>query len=294
MKVTHAQGDPRSLVLLEQNARYMRHETYQRLVSNIKEDGVLQQWPFVWHDHDSGVRRVLSGNHRVRASIDAGLEVIDWTECDEPLPKDKQVAIQLSHNSIAGEDDPSVLKRLYESIEDVDERLYAGLDDETLGLLATIGTESLGEANLDFATVLLVFLPHELERATEALADAKKMSSAREWWLAKAGQHERVLDAIENAQAAYKVGNVATALDVVLDVFEAHQDEALRDGWYDEVTREARHTGWVPVATLLGSHVPAESAAIIRRGIDLLMDVDDAPGPAVALERIVADYLAGA
>lgn len=35
--------DPKSLKLLEVNARFMRHEEFQRLVANIKQDGQLMQ-----------------------------------------------------------------------------------------------------------------------------------------------------------------------------------------------------------------------------------------------------------
>lgn len=40
-KVVHV--DPKSLKLLEVNARFMRHEEFQRLVANIKQDGQLMQ-----------------------------------------------------------------------------------------------------------------------------------------------------------------------------------------------------------------------------------------------------------
>ena len=38
--------DPKRIRLLELNARFMRHETFARLVANIKKDGDLTQTPF--------------------------------------------------------------------------------------------------------------------------------------------------------------------------------------------------------------------------------------------------------
>ena len=38
--------DPRELKLLKMNARFMRHEEFQRLVANIKRDGQLTSAPF--------------------------------------------------------------------------------------------------------------------------------------------------------------------------------------------------------------------------------------------------------
>lgn len=45
--------DPSKLKLLELNARYMRHETFSRLVENIRQDGGLTgNTPFGWLIHD--------------------------------------------------------------------------------------------------------------------------------------------------------------------------------------------------------------------------------------------------
>ena len=65
--------DPRELKLLKMNARFMRHEEFQRLVANIKQDGQLTSAPFAARNPD-GTYEVLSGNHRVQAAIAAGLE----------------------------------------------------------------------------------------------------------------------------------------------------------------------------------------------------------------------------
>ena len=87
MKLKPNKGDPRTLVLADRNARYFPAARFKRLVDNIATDKALSQWPLVWHDTDTGLRHVLSGNHRVRAAIEAGFETIDWTETDEPLSR---------------------------------------------------------------------------------------------------------------------------------------------------------------------------------------------------------------
>jgi hypothetical protein len=120
----------------------MRHEQFQRLVANIREDGHLTSTPLVWHDADSGRRIVLSGNHPTKAAIEAGLSTIFWLEVTDPLPRQKQIALQLSHNAITGEDDPATVKALYEELEDVSMRLYSGLDDKTLDLLDEVSVPS--------------------------------------------------------------------------------------------------------------------------------------------------------
>ena len=103
MRIHKIDIDPRSIRLLRLNARFMRHETFQRLVANIKGDGVLTQTPFGWlvHDDDTQerivgedgepVHEVLSGNHRIKAAIEAGLETIDYRYTDEYLTPDSNI-----------------------------------------------------------------------------------------------------------------------------------------------------------------------------------------------------------
>ena len=107
---------PGDLKLLEKNARYMKAEQFQNLVENVKKDGNLSQLPFCYREED-GRLRVLSGNHRVKAAIAAGVEQTMVLVAREPKDQDERLAIQLSHNAIAGQDDLLILKDLWESIQ---------------------------------------------------------------------------------------------------------------------------------------------------------------------------------
>lgn len=265
MKVTHQQGDPRELKLLDENARYMPFETFQLLVKTIKEDGALQQWPFVWRNPD-GDRIVLSGNHRVKAAITAGLTEIDWTECDEPLTRDERIRIQLAHNSISGEDDPTILRKLYESIENVDEKILTGLDDVELDLLTKTTTEALAEANLNYTSLMVMFLPPEYERAVAAMDEAGKLADRT--WLAKRDQHSRMLDAIEDARESAHVMNTATAFGLLLDVWDKHRED-LRENWLDDdgvLLGSAKDD--VPVTSLFGMTMPVEVGQLVAKKLD--------------------------
>lgn len=289
------EGDPRDLTLLDVNARFMRHEQFQRLVANIREDGHLTSTPLVWHDADSGRRIVLSGNHRTKAAIEAGLSTIFWLEVTDPLPRQKQIALQLSHNAITGEDDPATLKALYEELEDVSMRLYSGLDDKTLELLEEVSVPSLAEANLDFATVQIVFLPDEKEAAEKALEAARKAASADARWVARIEQYEGVLDTLDTTKGAHNIGNVAAAFAIILAVVERHLGE-LAEGWYDPDEQTAKRKGSAPIETVLATRtMPADAAAVVQRAIDRMeRDGDIEAGQRWrALELWAADYLAG-
>ncbi|MGI5151323.1 ParB N-terminal domain-containing protein [Plantactinospora sp. CA-294935] len=290
--------DPRELTLLEVNARYMRKEQYDRLVANIRRDGCLTSTPLVWHDVDGDRKVVLSGNHRVKAAIDAGLPEVTVMVVQQKLSRSRQVALQLSHNAIAGEDDPATLKQLYEKLDDVDWRAYSGLDDKQLDLLAQVDLEGLSEANLDFATVQLVFLPHELDGARASFDEARKLVQADARWIAGYVDYEPTLDALATSHGAHNVGNVATALGLILAVFERHLGE-LRDGvWYDPEAGEpiGNANRLVPIETILETRsMPADAGSVLARAVDRMVRKGDVPADQRwrALELLAADYLAG-
>jgi hypothetical protein len=283
--------DPRELKLLEQNARYMRHEQFAQLVNNVKNDGKLTSVPFACKEGDKYL--VLSGNHRVAASIEAGLEEIAVMVTDDEISHSQKIAIQLSHNAIAGEDDPAVLKALYEQMDDIDWRIYSGLDDKTLDLLEQIQVGSIGEANLTFQTLTIVFLPSELEEARASIEEAMTLSKgADERWVARFEEHDKMLDALHVTGTSHNVSNVATGLAIILEIFNRHKTD-LVEGWYDEAKQEPRHGKWIPLETITGATAPPASAAVIKQAIDKLAGNHQISNGWQALELICADYLAG-
>jgi hypothetical protein len=271
------QIDPKTLKLLDLNAHYMRQEVFARLVDNLKEDGGLHgDTPLVWRLHDDATQQpvlddaggfiyeVISGNHRVKASIAAGLPLIDVCAVDEYLPPDKRRALQLSRNAVLGEDDPATLKLIYESISDPGLRLYTGLDDRTLKLLDGVSVAALSEAALEFQTIALTFLPHEIDQVAAALEAAKKQAKAKGYWLASWDVYDQAMDALEIAGQAHNIKNTATALMIVLNVFMDHLED-LQAGYLtlDNEPRVKRQL--VPLATLLGRlDVPAALAAKLK------------------------------
>ena len=132
--------DPRDLYLLERNARFMPERQFKTLVDNLRRDGCLTSLPLVIMD--GGRLKVLSGNHRTKASIAAGLATIQVMKIVGELPAERQVAIQLAQNALVGQDDPNLLRELYESL-DVLEQRYTGITDTDLGLLKDPDLENL-------------------------------------------------------------------------------------------------------------------------------------------------------
>ena len=292
MKTRVEKVELKSLKLLDLNARYMRHETFQRLADNIKADGCLTQVPFAVWDKESKKYEVLSGNHRVQAGIEAGVTEDFVMLSDDELTVDQKLALQLSHNAIAGEDDPAILQQLYEQMESIDWRIYNGLDDKVLALLEDVKNEPLKEANLEFTTMSLVFLPEEAERMVETW-DAIKHLVQKNAWILSMSQYDQVLNSIEMASSAYGVKNVATAMECLMGVFNAHLDD-LVEGWINP-SGQLRHTHEVPIASVFGSDaLEAKRAAIVKRAVDKMVEQGTVPkgNPIEALELWATTWLA--
>ena len=52
MNIQVVEINPREIILLEENARYMTHEEFNRLVDNVRRDGQLSSAPFLCLEHN--------------------------------------------------------------------------------------------------------------------------------------------------------------------------------------------------------------------------------------------------
>ena len=282
--------NPGAIKLLEQNARYMKHEEFNRLVENVRRDGKLTSAPFLCKEGDKYL--CLSGNHRTKAAIEAGLEEIVCLATDDELTEEQKIAIQLSHNAIAGQDDPATLKALYEKILDTDMKKYSGLDDKTLALMEKAIPDSISEASLQTKVISLIFLPSDLEIVKKEIEKALEMTNAEEIWLAYGKDYDRYLDSIEEAQASYGVMNTATAFSLVMSVFDRGLT-LLQDGYIDSDEKKD-NTKWVPLSTIFGnSKVPQRVAKKLVKVTEIMVGKGDIESKSLwqALEVLATDYL---
>jgi guanyl-specific ribonuclease Sa len=280
------------LEFLEKNARFMKNETFQNLVNNIKRDGGLSQLPFCYLQ-ENGKYKILSGNHRTKAAMTAGMTEIPILYTDKELSKDEQLAIQLSHNSISGEDDPMILQELYEEIDDLALKYYAGLDDKLLEQLEQVQIDGISEAQLDYLSISYLFLPNEAERMLEVIEQAKEEMNSQTV-LARFSEYDRLLDAQEKTQTSFNIHNGATSLMVILDIFERHQED-LQQGYLDE-DDNATHKQNVPLSSVFGTdYIPADSLAVVKRAVDKMLSRGDITKEKKweAIEYWAANYLSG-
>ena len=263
--------DPRELKLLEKNARYMKQEEYQQLVKNIKRDGALSSVPFcaMEEDWETGEIKfeVLSGNHRVMAAIDAGLQEIEIIYTEEELTKSQKIGIILSHNSIAGKDDLAILKELYEEIDDLEYKDYSGLDDETLKLLDKVGTQSISALGLQYQVMNVVVLPTELKEAMKVIDKVKEEVGKNTALTMRYQEYDKWLDTIDDVGSSIGVKNTATVILAILGLVENHLEE-LKDIWVEE----AEDKQWVPLNTIFNrTKVMAKDGRIIDKAVERMI-----------------------
>jgi hypothetical protein len=260
--------NPREIKLLEVNARYMKAAEYQQLVQNIKNDGKLTSVPFCCLD-ENWDWEVLSGNHRVQAAIEAGLQEIDIMCTEEELTQNQKLGIQISHNSITGQDDLAILKQLYESIDDIAYKSYSGLDDDTLQLLDKVGNQSMSAIGLEYQVMNMVILPTELNMVRKIMDKVKEEVKKNKALTLRYSEYDKYLDTLEDVGSATGIKNTATAFLMMLDIVDNHMDE-LKDVWIEE---EGNDKVWIPISTLTGRpKVRAVDGRVIDKAIQKLID----------------------
>lgn len=281
------------LEFLEKNARYMTNEMFRNLVDNIKRDGGLSSVPLCWKHDDK--YRVLSGNHRCRAAIEAGLEEVLVLFTDRDLSKQEQIAIELSHNAIDGKDDMAILKELWDEIDDVSLKYYAGLDDKVLEEMEKAALASLSEVKLDYRSLTFLFLPHEVDMLDEAFAHAVECGGIQDTvYINRIDDFKRLLDSQSKVQASYDVKNSATSLMLILDVFMRHQED-LQEGYIDD-EGELKHKNKVPLSSIFGDdNISAAAALTLKKAVDRMVDKGEVETKQrTDFLRIMAErYLAG-
>lgn len=278
---------------LEKNARYMSNYMFNNLVENIKKDGTLTSVPLCYK-HD-GKYKILSGNHRVKAAIEAGLTKLLVMYTEKPLSRAEQVAIALSHNSIEGKDDMVLLKDLYAELDTVDLKKYSGLNDKALWEMEQESLGSLSEFHLEYKVQTFLFLPEEVERLQDVFGKAlKQVHKDKVAYVNRLKDFDRFINAQSKTSSAYDVKNTATVMMLMLDLFERHLED-LQEGWLEG--EELKHQKTVPIDSVLGKDViPAPTALLLKKAIEKMIDKGeiDKKNKSDAIKIMAERYLEGA
>ena len=229
------------LDFLEKNARYMTKEQFESLTRNIRTDGGLTSLPLCYRQ-ENGRLLVLSGNHRLKAAIQAGIEDNLVLLIDKPLSKERQIAIQLSHNAIAGQDDEQILKELYLEIQDLEASIYTGFSTEMIEKLKSVDFTAIAEQSPLFKEVSLLFLPEEIERLTSICEGIIDGAKSKVVFVGRINEYEEVLNGIIAAKQGQSIINSTIAFFAMAEVVREYLEgklqnlqEAIEEGVQDSV-----------------------------------------------------------
>lgn len=218
--------NPRGLRLLARNARYFKKDVFQQLTSNVAGDGMLSSVPLC-REIEDGSLEVLSGNHRVKASVEAGLAWIMVMVLLGELDEDRRLSIQLSHNALVGVDDPQILAELFGRISDIKAKLYAGLDSAVLKEIAPVKLVTFSTPTVATRTVTFAFTPAEVAKVDDVLRELKASASADVVYLASLEQFEAFFEALQKVKKSEKVKNASLAMVKLVDLVKLALDSGL-------------------------------------------------------------------
>lgn len=227
--------DPRIPQPAEKNARFMRGETFRQLVANIQRDRGLTSLPFCWRDSD-GLYHILSGHHRIEAAIAAGHPWVMILYTDADLTEQEKIAIQLSHNALSGEDEPTILRELWGQLKAIEWKQYSGLDDAMLNSYKPIQIASLGEKTPGFQEVYFSFFPSEVEKLDEFMRRLGGLTKRR--YVGRMEEFDRFIEGLLNFKEASGVYNSATAMLAIVEIVEAWLAEQANQAGEQEESKD--------------------------------------------------------
>lgn len=208
------------------NPNVMSDEMFEQLVQNIRKRGKLESLPYVHETTDDGETtiEIISGHHRIRAAKSAGLDTIPCIVETEELSEDAVRAKQLAHNEISGEHDDQLVKRLYDSIDDVDYRIESFVNEDELVMPAEEYRVDRVDAGLERHTVNVMFLPKQLEDFDHAMdglaADTERI------YIADVEEWDDFKDAVNRVKDVDEIKSIAAVLSRMCEIVAEHGEYA--------------------------------------------------------------------
>ena len=271
---------PSSLHEQDLNARAMSKPMFERLSQTVGRDRRLESLPFCART-DKGLE-IVSGHHRVRAATAAGLAELFILVDVTGLSKSQIAAKQLAHNSIQGQDNEQLLAEIYRQIEDAESKLEAFIDEKLDVEVPKVKIEGL-DVEIDFKTVLLIFLPRVKERLDRALEYLRSTGQRLDGvYIAADSDYTPLEKAVRKINEEYDVRVVADAIGKMADLALQASGVSVEDPERVHL-KDIFGTTWVP----------KEAGSVIRDAVQKMVKAGDI-GPKnkwQALEFLAADYL---
>jgi ParB-like chromosome segregation protein Spo0J len=271
---------PSTLREQDVNARAMPKAMFERLAQTIARDKRLESLPLCAKT-ERGLE-IISGHHRVRAATTAGISEMFALVDVTGLTRSQIAAKQLAHNAIEGQDNEQLLGEIYRQIEDAESKLEAFIDEKLDVEIPKVRIEGL-DVEIDFKTVLLIFLPRVKERLDRAVEYLRSSGQRLDGvYIAADSDYSPLEKAVRKINEEYDVR-------VVADIIGKMADLALEACGTSVQGPERVH-----VKDLFGSAwIPKEAAAVVKDAVQKMIEAGDIgqTNRWQAQEYWAADYL---
>jgi ParB-like chromosome segregation protein Spo0J len=262
------------------NARAMSKPMFERLAQTIARDKGLESLPLCAKT-DRGLE-IISGHHRVRAATAAGISEMFVLVDVTGLTRSQIAAKQLAHNAIEGQDNEQLLAEIYRQIEDAESKLEAFVDAKLDVEVPRVKIEGL-DVEIDFRTVLLIFLPKVKERLDRAIEYLRSSGHRLDGvYIAADSDYAPLEKAVRKINQEWDVRVVADAIGKIADLALQACGVSVEDPERVNL-RDIFGTAWVP----------KEAAEVMRRAVGKMQKDGDIgkTNRWQAIELLCADYL---
>lgn len=203
------------------NAQEMSQADFNRLVKNIKEDGCLTSAPLLMEQEGKTKKMCISGHHRIKAAIKAGLLGADCMIIPE-VPESSRIRLQLAHNDIHGNGNQEIIAELQKQLNDIDLRLVDFSDIDAKAREA----QELEYSVPDFSYIQVCLLEDSRLALTDMIMSFEK--SDNEKWLIERPEYDKLKDLLTIAfRAGFKTPG--RGFRKFLDIVESHQEELQKE-----------------------------------------------------------------
>lgn len=221
----------------ELNANVMTDAYFNRLVENIKISGGLSS--AIGCVKKGEVYQIFSGHHRYRAAIQLRYKVVPVIYADEKdMTTDELIALQTSHNSLHGEDDKGILRRLFEQIQSIEFKEFANID---INEITPISIDSVGfGVEQEQYSVSLVFYKKEKAMLEELLGIVTEKTASHDMViLTEADENEEYyLQLMKAIERKYQIKSTSTRFQKLLELAKKALDDENRNSKRNKNTGE--------------------------------------------------------
>lgn len=222
----------------ELNANVMTDAYFNRLVENIKISGGLSS--AIGCVKKGEVYQIFSGHHRYRAAIQLRYKVVPVIYADEKdMTTDELIALQTSHNSLHGEDDKGILRRLFEQIQSIEFKEFANID---INEITPISIDSVGfGVEQEQYSVSLVFYKKEKAMLEELLGIVTEQTASHDMViLTEADENEEYyLQLMKAIERKYQIKSTSTRFQKLLELAKKALDDENRNSKRNKNTGES-------------------------------------------------------